>query len=167
MHYKRLFPLLLVMILVAGCVDSGKQKSLDRLESERLADINRGRYMVEIMGCNDCHTSGTIGGASTIPEEDWLLGSDRGFHGPWGTAYPTNLRLLLNAMTEDEWLVLARKMRSNSPMAWSWLPKATEQDLRAMYRFVKFLGPKGVPAPERLPAGVRPTTPYIEFPLPH
>lgn len=164
MHYKQIILMLAAFVVLVGCADLGEQKSLD---SQTLADIDRGRYIVEIMGCNDCHTSGTIGGASHIPEEDWLLGSDRAFHGEWGTAYPANLRLLLNSITEDEWLVLAKQMRRDSPMAWSWLPKVTDPDLRAMYRFVKFLGPKGVPAPERLPAGVTPTTPYIEFPLPH
>lgn len=167
MAYKKIIWIMVTLMVVAGCTDLGQQASLGKLDSQKMAEIDRGRYMVEIMGCNDCHTSGTIGGASHIPEEDWLLGSDRGFYGPWGTAYPTNLRLLLTSMSEDDWLVLAKKMRRNSPMAWSWLPKVADQDLRAMYRFVSFLGPKGVQAPDRLPAGVKPTTDYIEFPLPH
>lgn len=167
MAYKQIVWILVTLMVVAGCTDLGQQAPLGKLDSQKMAEIDRGRYMVEIMGCNDCHTSGTIGGASHIPEEDWLLGSDRGFYGPWGTAYPTNLRLLLTSMSEDDWLVLAKKMRRNSPMAWSWLPKVADQDLRAMYRFVSFLGPKGVQAPDRLPAGVKPTTDYIEFPLPH
>jgi hypothetical protein len=167
MDYKQIVLILVALVVVAGCADLGQQSSLDELDSQQMAEIDRGRYIVEIMGCNDCHTSGTIGGASHIPEEDWLLGSDRGFYGEWGTAYPANLRLLLTSMSEDDWLVLAKKMRRNSPMAWSWLPKVTDQDLRAMYRFVSFLGPKGVQAPDHLPAGVKPTTDYIEFPLPH
>jgi hypothetical protein len=167
MSHKLIILLLITLVTVAGCAVLDHKKSFNAQDNESLSDIDRGRYIVEIMGCNDCHTAGTIGGASHIPEEDWLLGSDRGFYGTWGTAYPANLRLLLNAMPEEEWLVLAKKMRRDSPMAWSWLPKVTDQDLRAMYRFVKFLGPKGVPAPESLPVGVKPTTDYIEFPTLH
>ena len=102
-----------------------------------------------------------------LDEADWLVGDTLGYHGPWGTAYPTNLRLMLNAMAEDEWLRLARQMRRDSPMAWVMLPKLNDADLRAVYRFVSFLGPKGEPAPARLPAGSPPPGDYINFPEPH
>ena len=102
-----------------------------------------------------------------ISEEDWLVGGDLGFHGSWGTAYPTNLRLMLNGMSEDEWVVLARQMRQDSLMARVMLPKVTEEGLRAVYRFIAYLGPKGRPAPARLLAGVTPATDFLEFPEPH
>ena len=38
-----------------------------------------------------------------------------------------------------------------------------EKDLRAIYKFVKKLGPKGNPAPDFVSAGKEPVTPYIEF----
>ena len=107
------------------------------------------------------------GSSSDLPEDDWLVGGNLGFHGSWGTAYPSNLRLMLDGLSEEKWLALARQMRQSSPMSWVRLPKVSEQDLRAVYRFVKYLGPKGIPAPDRLPAGVTPTTDYIEFPEPH
>ncbi len=97
------------------------------------------------MGCNSCHTPDFMIKRANIPEEDWLVGGTLGFRGPYGTAYPTNLRLLLNNITEDEWLVLAKQMRKDSPMAWIMLSKAVDQDLRAIYAFVKHLGPKGTP----------------------
>lgn len=159
MNHKLVVLLLLVLGVVVGCAGGGKQQPS--------SDIERGRYVIEIMGCNDCHTPDYMGSSVHIPEEDWLVGGTLGFHGPWGTAYPANLRLMLNSMSEEEWLVLARQMRQNSPMAWVRLPKTSDQDLRAVYRFVQHLGPKGVPAPPRLPAGVVPTTDYIEFPDPH
>lgn len=167
MYYKQIVLLLLIFTAVAGCTDLGKQQPLNELDRKQLAEIDRGRYMIEIMGCNDCHTSWILGGASYLPEENWLLGSDRGIYGVWGTVYPTNLRLLLNSMSEDDWLVLAKKMRRDSPMAWSWLPKVADSDLRAMYKFVRFLGPKGVQAPDSLPPGVLPPENYIELPLLH
>ncbi len=159
MYPKRVVLLLLLIVLLqfSGCVGS-KQKS---------PDVERGRYVIEIMGCNDCHTPDYMGSSAFLPEDEWLVGGTLGFHGSWGTAYPANLRLMLNDISEEEWLVLARQMRQDSPMSWSSILKVTEQDLRAVHRFVRYLGPKGVHAPARLPAGVTPTTDYFNFPEPH
>ncbi len=163
MYLKYTVLFLLMLVAFAECAEFSQQPS----DLKRSTEIERGRYVVEIMGCNDCHTPDYMGSGASLPEEDWLVGGDLGFHGSWGTAYPTNLRLLLNEISEDDWLILARRMRQSSPMSWVRLPKVTDQDLRAVYRFVKYLGPRGNPAPARLPAGVTPTTDYLEFPEPH
>ena len=157
MSNKLIALVLTILTVSAGCA----------AVSQPEPDIDRGRYLVEIMGCNDCHTPGYMMKKGNIPEEDWLTGGNLGFRGPSGTAYPTNLRLLFNSIPEEDWLVLAKQMRKDSPMAWVMLPKASDQDLRAVYQFVKYLGPKGAPSPSRLPAGATPTTPYMEYPNPH
>ena len=167
MRYLSIVFMFLLLGVLFGCADLSRDGALDDSALTRSPEIERGRYLVEIMGCNDCHTPGYMGNYSRNSEEDWLVGGTLGFHGPWGTAYPTNLRLMLNNMTEGEWLVLAKKMRRNSPMVWVSLPKVTEQDLRSIYQFVTYLGPKGEPAPARLPAGTKPKTDYLEFPEPH
>jgi hypothetical protein len=167
MPYKLIILLLAMVAVVAGCADSSKPLADKEIKPQEVSDIERGRYVVELLGCNDCHTPGYMVTRANIPEEDWLIGGSLGFLGPFGTVYPTNLRLLLNSMSEEEWLVLARQMRKDSPMAWVMLPETSEQDLRAVYRFVKYLGPKGTPTLARLPAGVTPTTPYVEYPKPH
>jgi hypothetical protein len=66
--------------------------------------IERGRYMVEIGGCNDCHTAGYAEKGGQAPEADRLKGDTLGYRGPWGTTYPTNLRLTFSKLTEDAWL---------------------------------------------------------------
>lgn len=167
MHSKLIISLLVVITVITGCADSSKQSSDIELSRQQISDVERGRYVVELMGCNDCHTPGYMVTRSNVPEDDWLVGSTLGFRSPLGTTYPTNLRLLLNNMAEEEWLILARQMHEDSPMTWVMLPKTAEQDLQAVYRFVKYLGPKGTPALPRLPAGVTPTTPYMEYPDPH
>ena len=167
MHHK-LFTLLVVMLAVTvGCVESSKKLSGIEAKRQQSLVVERGRHVIKTMGCNSCHTPDYMIKRSNIPEEDWLVGSTLGFRGTYGTAYPSNLRLLLNNMTEDEWLVLAKQMRGDSPMAWIMLPKTVDQDLRAIYKFVKHLGPKGTPALSRLPAGVMPTTQYVDYPDPH
>lgn len=162
-----LWPSWLVLSLIYGCADP--EISLDGPEELRLqvSNIERGRYVVEVMGCNDCHTPGYSGQIESVPERDWLVGSEVGFKGPQGTVYPTNLRLLVDSISVDEWVALARKMRQESPMADVMLPETAEQDLRAIYSFIRYLGPRGVPAPGPLAKGITPKTPYINYPSPH
>jgi mono/diheme cytochrome c family protein len=124
--------------------------------------IARGRYLVKVSGCNDCHTEGYMQGNGEVPTEQWLTGSAVGFQGPWGTTYATNLRLLLNHLTEAEWLVRAREPK-RPPMPWFNLSAMTDADLVAMYRFVRSLGPAGEPAPVAAAPGEAVTTPYFDF----
>ena len=72
------------------------------------ADVKRGRYLVQIAGCNDCHTPGYPESAGKVDEKLWLTGSPLGWRGPWGTTYATNLRLVAQTMTEAQWLKRAR-----------------------------------------------------------
>jgi hypothetical protein len=167
MHHKLLTLLVVMLAVTVGCVESSKKLSGIEAKRQQSLVVERGRHVIKTMGCNSCHTPDYMIKRSNIPEEDWLVGSTLGFRGTYGTVYPTNLRLLLNNMTEDEWLVLAKQMREDSPMAWIMLPKTVDQDLRAIYKFVKYLGPKGTPALSRLAAGVVPTTQYVDYPDPH
>ena len=52
-------------------------------------------------------------------------------------------------------------------MAWSRLREISESDLRAIYRYIRWLGPAGSPAPTALPPGVVPPEPFIYFPVTH
>lgn len=131
------------------------------------AEIARGRYLVQISGCNDCHTDGFMEQNGAVPERDWLTGSRRGWHNEQGTTYAANLRLLMSQLDEDRWLALARTMRTKAPMAWYRLRDISEADLAAIYRYVRWLGPAGSPAPAPLPPGVTPPEPYINFPAAH
>ncbi|HSN70075.1 MAG TPA: hypothetical protein VLT59_01140 [Steroidobacteraceae bacterium] len=124
--------------------------------------IARGRYLVAISGCNDCHTAGYPQSGGRTPEQEWLTGDVVGFQGPWGVSYPANLRLSMNRLSEEQWLALARAERL-PPMPWFNLAAMTDEDLRAIYAFVKWLGPKGQPAPLAVKPGEQATTPVIVF----
>src|SRR5688572_2915819 len=56
-------------------------------------EAERGRYLVRIAGCNDCHTEGYAFANGDIDESNWLTGDALGWRGPWGTTYAANLRL--------------------------------------------------------------------------
>jgi mono/diheme cytochrome c family protein len=130
----------------------------------RSPDIERGRYVTIIGGCNDCHTAGYASAAGKVPEKDWLMGDSLGWHGPWGTTYAINLRLYMAELSEQDWLTRAKHLETRPPMPWFTLQRMTESDLRAIYRFVRSLGPAGVPAPSYLPPDKTPPKPYIQVP---
>lgn len=128
--------------------------------------IERGRYVVMIGGCNDCHTAGFAPSGAKVPESEWLKGDAVGFRGPWGTTYPSNLRLYMQPLTEAQWIKAAKGLQARPPMPWWALHAMSEEDLRAMYRFVRQLGAPGKPTPAYLPPDVAPKPPYIELHAP-
>jgi len=124
--------------------------------------VERGRYLVTIGGCNDCHTDGYLPAGGKVPEGEWLKGTAVGYQGPWGTTYASNLRLVIGGMTESEWVAHARKERL-PPMPWFNLAKMTDDDLKAVYAYVRSLGSAGVAAPAYVAPGGKVSTPYFVF----
>ena len=131
---------------------------------DRSAMIERGRYLTVIGSCNDCHTHGYAERAGDVPESDWLTGDALGWQGPWGTTYPPNLRRLMAGLEEDAWLTYAKTVQLRPPMPWYQLRAMTDDDLRAIYHFVRALGPAGAPAPAYLPPGATVAGPVVVFP---
>ena len=64
-------------------------------------EIERGRYLSKIAGCNDCHTPGYTVSGGKVPENLWLTGDALGWRGPWGTTYASNLRDKVPKMSEE------------------------------------------------------------------
>jgi len=122
-------------------------------------DIEAGRYLVLVGGCNDCHTDGFPQSGGTIPEAQRLTGRSVGYQGPWGVSYASNLRLLAANTTEDGWVEIMKTKKLLPPMPSHNLAKMSDPDLRAIYRYVQSLGAAGQPEPENLPPGVAPKTP--------
>lgn len=128
--------------------------------------IARGRYLVEISGCNDCHTPGFAMSGGKVPEKEWLTGDQLGWQGPWGTTYPPNLRLSLQKMSEEGWIKFARTAELRPPMPFWALRTMKTEDLRAIHRYVKTLAPAGDAAPAYLPPGQEAKGPVVKFPAP-
>ena len=111
--------------------------------------LARGKYVVTIGGCNDCHTPGYAEKDGKVPEKDWLTGDILGWRGPWGTTYPVNLRTYMDKLTEKQWVTKARNLQTRPPMPAMNVRQMTDQDLKAVYHYVKHLGPAGNEAPEK------------------
>ena len=127
-------------------------------------EIARGRYVVAISGCNDCHTPGFLLNGGKTPQKDWLIGGTTGWRGPWGTTYPTNLRLYFQEITEAQWVQVAKEIQRRPPMPYFSLNAMSEADVRSMYKFIRSLGPAGKPAPKFVPPDKIPPQPYVQFP---
>lgn len=163
MRWSRLTTALSILILGAlgaQAEPAGPAKPVDP------ATLERGRYLVKITGCNDCHSAGYGESEGKLPESDWLTGDRLGWQGPWGTTYASNLRLYMQDITEDQWVGIAHNARFRPPMPWYSLHAMEEADLRALYQFIRHLGPAGQMAPAYLPPGQTPAGPSVLFPAP-
>ncbi len=124
--------------------------------------IAAGKYLVQIGGCNDCHTPGFMEtGGANIPDENLLTGLTVGFRGPWGTTYGSNLRIFAKQFVEDDFVKVLRARTSRPPMPWGSLHAMSDADLRAVFKYLASLKPAGKPAPAYVPPGVEPKTPYF------
>ncbi len=123
--------------------------------------LERGQMLVAYGDCNDCHTPGWRETDGKVPTSRWMTGNSIGFRGPWGTIYPINVRLWFQQTSEDDWLHSIATRAGHPPMKWTDLRALSLDDQRAIYRFIKSLGPAGAPAPLDVPPGREPATPYF------
>lgn len=153
--------------------------------------VGGGRYLVTIMGCNDCHTPYRMG--KTGPEPDmtrmlsghpegmklppppkldapWgMVGSltNTAWAGPWGISYTSNLTPDQNTgigiWTEDMFI---RAMRTGKhmgtsrailpPMPWPWYGKMRDEELKAIFAYLKSIPPIENRVPDPTPPGAVP-----------
>ena len=159
---KRIIACMAAALVLAACA----REAADTRPTSTQSLVDRGRYLSVIGGCNDCHTPGYALKAGKVDEKDWLVGDVVGWEGPWGTTYPANLRLYFQNRTEEEWIRTARTTQMRPPMPWFELQQMTDEDLRAIYQFVRSLGSAGDPAPAYLAPGVEAPAPKFRFVLP-
>ena len=127
-------------------------------------DGTGGEYLTIVGSCNDCHTQGWVESKGKIPPADRFAGLDVGFRGEWGTSYGKNLRTVVQRQSEDHWVMVLRTTDEGdgkAPMPWWNTAMMSERDLRAMYRYIKSLGPNPNGVPKALPPSKEPTGKYI------
>ncbi len=149
-----------------------------RTRAARAGDprVERGRYLVSVMACNDCHTPLKLGANGPEPDMSRMLsghpetvtmpapppldhawawagaGTNTAFAGPWGVSYAANLtpdqNTGLGIWTED---LFVRALRTGKhmgsgraiapPMPWAALGTATDEDLQAIYAYLRTIPP--------------------------
>jgi mono/diheme cytochrome c family protein len=171
-----------VTLLAAGAACAGQQTATQSATSP----IERGRYLVAIGGCNDCHTPKvlTSGGLEldtarllsghratepppaipkgAITPTGWAAlttGDGTAWAGPWGVSFAVNLTpdvSGLGAWTPETFIKAMRtgKHLGNGrpilpPMPWYGLGQLTDDDLQAVFAYLRSLKPVSnvVPAP--------------------
>lgn len=140
--------------------------------------IQRGKYMVGLLGCSSCHTDGALVGAPVSSR--LLAGSSTGiaFTSPFvdvhpGVVYPPNLtpdmETGLGAWTMDRLVQMIRvgttdhSSRTIPVMPWPAFVNITEEDAFAIAAYLKSLAPVRHQVPENVPRGQVATAPFVHF----
>jgi hypothetical protein len=172
MHFYVLAVFLSLSLFLINC-ETGQTKTPSKQEL-----VERGAYLVEIAGCNDCHTpkvftpngpmpntklllSGhphdaplpPLGDAKIGPGE-WVRMNDllTAFVGPWGMSFAANLtpdeqtgiglwteENFINALRTGKHMGLGRPLLP--PMPWLNLAHAKDEDLKAIFAYLKSIKP--------------------------
>jgi len=170
------FLTLCVAAVLASCSSksSTTTSSSDSLSAAAPQDkLARGKYLVTIAGCNDCHTPGTLYGAPDMTR--MLSGSELGWSGPWGTTYAANLTpdpsTGLGNYTEDDLVTAFRTGHKKDgapvlpPMPWPNYAQFTDEDAYAVAAFLKSIPPVVHAVPKNLPPKAKAPTALV-FPPP-
>ena len=124
--------------------------------------VKRGEQVSITAGCHDCHTAGYGESGGKIDPAAALKGTQLGWQGPWGTTYPSNLRLVAKEKgSEDAFLHYAKTFQAKPPMPFYNVHAMDESDIRSLYQYIVSLGEPGEAMPQALPPGEEPKTPYI------
>ncbi len=153
--------------------------------------VKRGEYLVNTIGCDDCHTPKKMGPMGPEPDMEfrfaghlstqpigpvdtsilskgWLLfgPSLTAAVGPWGISYSANIssdstgignwteEQFFRAMREGKYKGLENSRPMLPPMPWQNFAKLKDEDLRAMFLYLKSTKPINnvVPSPKLLSA---------------
>lgn len=179
-------PILLATTLAAAflatvaCQQDAKQAAVAN-------PVERGRYLVTAMACNDCHTPWKLGEKGPEPDMTRMLsGHPQGMKlpppptlppgpwgftgaltmtawaGPWGISYTANLtpdeetgigawseQTFIQAMRTGQHLGSGRQILP--PMPWNWLGKMNDEDLKAIFAYLKSIPPIKNQVPDPVP----------------
>jgi len=139
--------------------------------------VKRGDYLVNTMGCSDCHTPVKMGPNGPEPDMDrflsghpsteklppppppsgpWIATVSNTFTawaGPWGVSYTQNLTPdpetgVTGTYTEDQFIMTIREGKKQGrgrailpPMPWQVIRNLTDDDLKAIYAYLKTVKP--------------------------
>jgi mono/diheme cytochrome c family protein len=139
-----------------------------------LAQADRGAYLARIMDCGGCHTPGALRGQPDASR--YLGGSDVGFEIPGlGIFYPPNLTdhaTGLAAWSEDDIIAAVRTgVRPDGRQLIPIMPyhsysALTDEDARALARFIKSTRPVDNKVPDPVGPGGKPPLPYLAPKMP-
>ena len=156
------------------------------------ARAERGKYLVQIMACGDCHTPLKMGAngpepdmarflsghpeSATLPpppaaKGPWIWSGDAtntAFAGLWGISYAANLtpdrntglgiwteQMFVDAIRTGHHMGRAREIQP--PMPWTSYKQASDEDLKAIFAYLRTIKPVVNHVPEYQPPHVTST----------
>jgi mono/diheme cytochrome c family protein len=135
-----------IIFPVKYLIRSAPQPITEPVPAPDISDpVKRGKFLVTIAGCGDCHTPVERG--EPLPGLD--MSGGQVFEGPWGRVASANLtpdpsgipyydeNLFLQAMRTG--YVKARPI--NQIMPWAYYKGLTDEDLKAIFAYLKTLKP--------------------------
>ena len=145
---------------------------------ENLYQVERGEYLVELLGCGSCHTDGALEG---VPDFDRALaGSGIGiaFSNPMGNqrpgiVFPPNLtpdeKTGLGSWSDQQ---IADALRLGAGrhtgrriviMPWQGYNKMTDEDVAAIVAYLRSIKPVRHKVPDEVPPGRETDRPFVYF----
>lgn len=171
---SRMFRLTAAALCIASLAGAAIAFAASTKKGGDAARMARGKYLVNVMGCTDCHTPGHFYGAPDMSR--FLSGTEMGWAGPWGTVYAANLtsdsETGLGKWSEIE---IAKAIRTgNRPdgrqlapiMPWMNFANLTTPDAMAIAAYLKSLPAVKHAVPAPVAPGGTPTGPVLTFPPP-
>jgi hypothetical protein len=180
--------LIFAFIIAPGCKNTPKQEKSAPPELTGDQLVKRGEYLVEVMGCNDCHSPKQNGpqGPVVIPElllsgypadrpyqkpdpglikQGWVLLNEdfTSGAGPWGVSFAANLtsdQTGIGNWAEDNFKRALKEGRFKGlegtrmllpPMPWINFKNITDDDVSAIFAYLKSTNPVKNVVPEPIP----------------
>lgn len=145
---------------------------------EHRYQVERGEYLVELLGCGACHTDGALEGAPQIDRA--LAGSGIGiaFTNPLGgenpgIVFPPNITPDENTgigLWSDQQMELAIRIglgrhvgRRIAVMPWQGYTKMSDEDVTAIVSYLRSIEPVRHEVPDEVKPGQTTSHPYIYF----
>jgi cytochrome c553 len=161
--------------------------SANAMHTASMAPVERGKYLVNIGGCNDCHTPWKMGANGPEPDMSKMLsGSPTGmtakapkldmpwmaaasatmtaWSGPWGISYSANLTPDSTGLGKWDEATFMMALKNGKhigngrpimpPMPWQAIGKLQDDDLKAIFAYLKSIpAVKNTPPEYEAPAG--------------
>ncbi len=167
--------LLTTVFFAFACNNKQPKETISVTTSEDL--VKRGKYLVTIMGCNDCHSPKIMTAQGPVPDSNLLLSGhpssmpvapidtislrswvlfnpiQTAAAGPWGVSFSANLTSDASGIgnwTESQFMKAIRQGKYKGldggrmllpPMPWPSYAQASEDDLKAIFAYLKSTKP--------------------------
>ena len=177
------------LAIVLGIFISMSQSAGQATKGGAASAVERGKYLVGITGCHDCHspkkdaaghvdeTRPLSGRPATTPAPSTTAGEIHtaldltAWTGPWGTTYASNLTpdtttgLLARRYSEASFVAMFRTGKKPNgvgilpPMPYEMYANMTDDDLKAIWAYLQTIKPVRNQVPANVPAPVATAAP--------